>query len=259
MFDSLLERSRCTIMLDRCINNDSPDKELLTDPQDVQKETARHFQQVVGSQYSNPPIPTEWEKIYTPDDSIDPSIYNSLMHPPTEEEWSSIIRALPNEKAPGPSKISNEMLKHLGPFTFKCFWIIICRCLSLNLAPSRWNLAFVYPIPKPKPWEYNLTNTRPITLLECPRKALTKLINKRLLNILSSNNILKGNNFAGLPCRSTFEPIHIFDNIRYDATFHKNNLWILFQDMSKAYDRVNITMLIRALGRLGIPESFIRF
>src|SRR4051812_49239915 len=76
---------------------------------------------------------------------------------------------------------------------------------------------------------------------------------------MSTNNILKGNNFAGFPCRSTFEPIHIFDNIKYDASCHRNNLWILFQDMSKAYDRVNITMLIRALGRLCIPESFIKF
>ncbi|CAG8777606.1 5000_t:CDS:1, partial [Funneliformis caledonium] len=41
----------------RCVNNNSPDKELLTDPEDVQNETARHFQRVVGSQYSNPSLP----------------------------------------------------------------------------------------------------------------------------------------------------------------------------------------------------------
>src|SRR5215208_82337 len=57
MFDSLLDRPRTTILLDRCINNNSPDKKLLTDPLDVKNETARHFQQVVGSRYSNPPIP----------------------------------------------------------------------------------------------------------------------------------------------------------------------------------------------------------
>jgi len=100
------------------------------------------------------------------------------MDPPEEDEWYQILKSLPNDKAPGPSKVSNEMLKHLGPKMNKVFWMLACACLTLSCIPDRWNLAFVYPIPKPKPWEYNLNNTRPITLLECPRKALVKLINK---------------------------------------------------------------------------------
>ena len=115
----------------------------------------------------------------------------------------------------------------------------------------------MYPIPKPKLWEFNLNHTRPIILLEYPRKALIKLVNSHLLVILVKHNILKGNNFAGLPFRSTFKPINILDNIKYDALFHHNNLWILFQDMSKAYNRVNLRMLIRALIRLHLPMTFV--
>ena len=121
MFDSLLDRSRITITLDRCINNNSPDKELLTDLKDVQNETARHFQRVVGSQYSNPSLLEVWKQVYTPDDSIDTTIYHFIMQLPSKEEWHTIIKALPNGKALGPSKISNEMLKNLGPFAAKCF------------------------------------------------------------------------------------------------------------------------------------------
>jgi hypothetical protein len=142
------------------------------------------------------------------------------------------------------------MLKHLGPLTKKLLWYVICGCLSTSSLPHRWNHAFVYPIPKPKPWEYDLNNTRPITLLECPRKALNKLLNCRLSKIIVEHNILKGLNFAGLPFKSTFEPLHIIDNIKYDANHNKQDLWIMLQDMSKAYDRVNIFMLIRALERL---------
>src|SRR5829696_1391767 len=257
MFDSLLDRPCTTILLDRYINNNSLEKELLTDPSEVKKETARHFQQVVGSRYSNPPISDSWVEEYAPLEDLDPTIYNPLMQPPTKEEWSNIIKSLPDGKASGPSKILNEMLKHLGPFASKCFWKIACCCLTHNLTPHRWNLAYMYPIPKPKPWEYNLNHTRPITLLECPRKALIKLVNSRLLSILAKHNVLKGNNFAGLPFKSTFELIYILDNIKYDTSFHHHNLWILFQDMSKAYDRVNLGMLIRALLRLHLSMSFV--
>ena len=73
------------------------------------------------------------------------------------------------------------------------------------------------------------------------------------------HNVLKGLNFTGLPFKSTFEPLHIIDNVKYDATHNKKDLWILLQDMSKAYDHVNIFMLIKALERLHIPFNFLRF
>ena len=80
------------------------------------------------------------------------------------------------------------------------------------------------------------------------------------MSILSAHNVLKGNNFAGLPFRSTFEPIHILDNLIYDHHNHHNEqLWFLFQDMSKAYDRVNMTMLQKALRRLKLPVPFCNF
>ena len=46
---------------------------------------------------------------------------------------------------------------------------------------------------------------------------MTSIINKRLAHILQKNNVLKGNNFAGLPLNSTFEPLRIINGILEDA------------------------------------------
>jgi hypothetical protein len=133
---------------------------------------------------------------------------------------------------------------------------IVCVCFKLQEIPSAWKLANVYPIPKPKPWGCNLNNTRPITLLETVRKAMVKILNRRLSTIFSQHKVLQGNQFAGLPYSSTFEPIRILNDVIQDAKEEKKDLWILFQDLSKAYDHVNIHVLRKAMARFHIPENF---
>ena len=71
----------------------------------------------------------------------------------------------------------------------------------------------MYSIPKSYDWELQFNNTRPITLLETARKVLVKILNTRLLKVISKHNILKGNNFAGLSSKSTHEPIHILKHV----------------------------------------------
>ena len=65
--------------------------------------------------------------------------------------------------------------------------------------------------------------------------------------------IFRGGNHAGLPDGSTLEPLRIVNAILEDARASKKELWILFQDMSKAYDRVNIHMLDLAMQRIKFP------
>ena len=69
--------------------------------------------------------------------------------------------------------------------------------------------------------------------------------------------MLKGNNYAGLPGGSTENPIKIMNLIIEDAAENKKDLWILLQDLSKAYDRVDLNILKLALRRIKIPENCI--
>ena len=69
-------------------------------------------------------------------------------------------------------------------------------------------------------------------------------------------NVLKGSNFAALPLDSTFEPIRIINEVIQDAIEKDRELWILAQDLGKAYDRVNLFMLDKALQRIKTPQKF---
>ena len=133
------------------------------------------------------------------------------------------------------------------------------KIIEYGILPSNWLKGIIYPIPKTENWDLELSKTRPITLLECPRKLLFKILTNRLTKILGKNrNILGDFNFAALPGSSTIEPINILNNLIEDAREKNKELWIMFQDMSKAYDYVNRGNLSKALERIKILKSFIK-
>src|SRR5215216_6751511 len=169
------------------------------------------------------------------------------MDPSSFEEWMAVIAKLPNEKAAGPSGIHNEQIKHLGPNLQHLLWKLIQICFIIGDIPLEWKIAHVYPIPKPMEWGCDITKTRLITLLETTRKAFVKIITNRLSSIIAKHKICKGNNFAGLSDGFTKDLIKIMNILIENAIKNKKDIWILLQDLSKAYDCIDLSILKLAM------------
>jgi hypothetical protein len=105
------------------------------------------------------------------------------------------------------------------------------------------------------------TANRPITLLETTRKILVSIYSQRLNKILSAENILQHNNQASILGQSTLEPLFVIQHITEHFTKFepKTPLWIILQNLSKAYDRVNISLLKLAMEQIHIPPLIINF
>src|SRR6185436_5812266 len=112
-----------------------------------------------------------------------------------------------------------------------------------------------YPIPKDVEWGYSLNNIRPIALIETFRKVVTKVVTKRLAKVFIEKEILKGPNYAGLPGNSTEQPIHILNMIMEETQEKNKELWILLQDMKKAFDSVPLESLEWALKRIKVLQK----
>ena len=157
-----------------------------------------------------------------------------------EEEWLDNLRVLSRGKAGGLSKITYEILKESNGEMKELLRKFFNECIRAELMPIDWSKGVIYPIPKLGDWNLNLDKTRPITLLECPRKFFMKILTNRLTKIFTEYwDILGDNNFAALPGKLTNEPLHILNNVMEEAQENKRELWILLQDMSKAYDLVH--------------------
>ncbi|GES90563.1 RNA-directed DNA polymerase from mobile element jockey-like [Rhizophagus clarus] len=260
MIKSVLERPHTSLSIDKVYKNDNNEDTLYTEENEVKEQTNVHFQTIAGAincekHLSQHP---EWQDQYQPKRDIQHTIYSDLMKYLTLNKWIDNVKSLPNNKASSPSGISYKMLKNLNEDNQSFLYAFICVCMDLNNISDEWKKTTIYLIPKLKPFFANLTNTRLITLLKTSRKAFISLLNRHLSRILKNNNVLKGNQFAALPGNSTFEPIRMINEIIQDAKENNKELWLLSQDLRKAYDRINIFMLEKAIERIKIPSNFIK-
>ena len=85
---------------------------------------------------------------------------------------------------------------------------------------------------------------------------MVKLLNHRLSKLLHDHSVLQGHNFAGLPGGSCHTPIHILETLIHDSKFNNKPLFIFLQDISKAFDSIDINMLHLAMNRLKLPPLF---
>ena len=146
-------------------------------------------------------------------------------------------------------------MKHLPDLVHALIIRFFNWSLHTGFIPRRWKQSHIYPIPKPKPFNLDLNNVRPIALLDVFRKGFTKLITERLSRKLSDLKILKGLNFCGLKGEDTSAPIQLINGLFEDALENNKELYFVTQDMKKAYDSVSLESLRLALRRIEVPET----
>jgi hypothetical protein len=112
-------------------------------------------------------------------------------------------------------------------------------------------------IPKKEDWNGELSNIRPITLINTIKKLFSALITKRLTDIIDTQDLLKGANFGFRQNHSTKNPLLILRTIIDDAKLTKKPLYSATLDVQKAYDTVPFESIILSLKRLHIPDNFI--
>ena len=256
MINSLLEKPHRNIKIDRILKEENGKVELLTEKEEILEEVKSHFEKQFRERKVDLKRMSErWKRIYRPAEEINTEDYKDLEQEVTLEEWEEALRNTKNKSAPGPTGITYPLLKEAGKEAKELFRTLANKCIILGIMPKKWKLGMLYPIPKREDWCYNLNNVRPILLLETFRKTVVRILNTRLSRVLKDKGILKGRNFAGLPGEGTAAPIHLINCLLEDAREQKKEIWLLFQDMKKAFDSVSIKMLELALERIKLPQA----
>ncbi|KAG9305537.1 hypothetical protein G9A89_003600 [Geosiphon pyriformis] len=104
-----------------------------------------------------------------------------------------------------------------------------------------------------------LMNTCPITLIKIAHKILSKILSDRISLVCSKFDVLYGDNFSILKSTTMQSSIFAVGLVVENALEKNQELWLVLQDMRKAYNFVGWEHLEKSLVRIKMCGSFIRF
>ena len=162
-----------------------------------------------------------------------------LMNTPfTTKELDCAMISLKLKKSPGPDKIHNEMLLHLGPKSRKKLLQLFNDSWREGVVPQSWREAIMIPIHKKGKDKSKPESYRPISLTSCTGKLLERLINTRLMWHLEDQQLISPKQAAFRQDRSTEDQVTYLAQAIEDAFQNKQHTIAIWIDLEKAFDRV---------------------
>ena len=117
-----------------------------------------------------------------------------------------MIESLKPKKAPGPSGITNELVKLIFKAIPNTITLMYNKCLKTGCFPDNWKIAKVIPITKPgKEGSGDPTKYRPISLLNTEGKILERLFIQRIMHHAYTTEALNRNQYGFTPQKNTVD------------------------------------------------------
>ena len=186
-----------------------------------------------------------------------PNIYEQAPDEPlfTIAELQTALTKLKKNKAPGPDGITNELYGLLDTEGELNLLQLYNDILTTPHIPEEWYLATVVSIFKGKGSDTDVSNYRPISLLNASYKILASLIQTRLAK--ASEPKLRNTQYGFRAGRSTSHPLFILRRAMEWSQMTDKPLQLLFLDWRQAFDSLDHTAMLTALSRFGVSQNFL--
>lgn len=183
-----------------------------------------------------------------------PNRQNNLhfsIKPISNDDTRTIINSLKNSSSTGLDDISNITLKKLAPEITIPLTNLINLSILKGHFPDKLKHGIIIPIHKGGS-RMDITNYRPITLLNSLSKVLEKAINNQLIEYLESNNILSHNQFGFRKNKGTSEAVATVTDFLVENLDKRSKCMSIFLDLCKAFDTISHSKLLQKLSNIGI-------
>ncbi|CAH2108077.1 unnamed protein product [Euphydryas editha] len=236
-----------------------------------------HIKEIVSFKNSNVSLPSNLcdpEKLNShflnvPGDNIVPSsvidYYNNneystkrlKLKAVSERDVVSAVREL-HSNAIGLDGISLDMLLMSFSYTVSIITTLVNKSITSSVFPDMWRGALVRPIPKiAQPLSFK--DLRPISILPCISKIMEKIICRQLTEYIEGCNILPVLQSGFRKHHSTTTAlINVMDDVLLAQDDGNVTIMVLL-DFSRAFDAINIELLLAKLRFYGLEEASVRW
>lgn len=170
----------------------------------------------------------------------------------TVEDIKTAIDDIPIFSAPGPDKLQAIILKKCKDQLAYPLYIIWRHSLDTGCIPQSLKIQSIIPIFKKKGDKSNPANYRPVSLTSHVLKLFERVMRLKIVKYLEENNLLSDDQHGFRQYRSTVTQLlaHIDNIIQILET--SDNADVIYLDFAKAFDKVDHTILLMKIEKLGI-------
>ena len=174
-----------------------------------------------------------------------------------QPEVLDAIRALKNNKAPGPDGLSGEFYKYAAPCVVEFLTQYFNKLFDTGTFPLGWSEAVIQPIHK-KGDINSPDNYRGISLLNVSGKLYSYILNKRLTTWLEDNRLINETQAGFRKGYSTVDHIFTLLALIQKQLLTHGKLYAAFIDFKKAFDFVDRNRLWDILRKNGVKGRMYR-
>jgi hypothetical protein len=213
-------------------------KQVCTDP----KQIANLLQDQFTSVFSDPLATDSTAADFDVPSLSSPFLEDQLNF--TEEDIILAINDIKANAASGPDEIPVSLLKNCKERLARPIFILWSHSFSAGIVPSYYKMSHIAPLHK-KGSKALPVNYRPVSLTSHIIKIYERVLRKRLVAHLESNNLLCNQQHgfrSGHSCLTQL--LHHFDDILVNLMDGKDTDSI-YLDYAKAFDKVDHTLLVK--------------
>jgi ribonuclease HI len=185
-------------------------------------------------------------------------IWKDIQNPITLEELDKSLRSFATGKAQGPSQIPPEAMRWMPDNHRQRILALLNKCLQTGQFPSSANAAKMWLVPKNEQGNTDLTQTRPIALMETLAKTYEQILCTRILEVMMKNEMFDRSQHGALPEGGTEDPMLTLALLMEDARLSGNTAYILSLDLSKAFDTIEFWSQALSWRAFGMPKHMVK-
>ncbi|KAK3544202.1 hypothetical protein QTP86_008342 [Hemibagrus guttatus] len=218
------------------------DGRVLTSEESVQRRWKEYFEELMNEE-------NEREKRVEGVNSVEQKVDKIR-----KDEVRKALKRMKSGKAVGPHDIPVEVWKCLGEAAVEFLASLFNRVLESEKMPEEWRRSVLVPIFKNKGDVQSCSNYRGIKLMSHTMKVWERVVEARLRKVVE----ICEQQYGFMPRKSTTDAIFALRILMEKYRDGQRELYCVFADLEKAYDRVPREELWYCMRKSGVAEKYVR-